>query len=135
MIKDAQHGFLPGKSCATNLISFLESITEAKDNVKSVDVIYLDFRKAFDKVPHKRLITKLKAKGVSEEITKWIEEWLEQRVQVMKVGGEMSEESDVGSAVPQGIVLGLSLFTIFIDDVDDCITALANIIKFADDTK
>jgi hypothetical protein len=77
----------------------------------------------------------LKAKGVSKEITKWIEEWLDQRVQVMKVGGEMSEESDVGSAVPQGTVLGPSLFTIFIDDVDDCIMVLANIIKFADDTK
>ncbi len=63
LIKDTQHGFMPGRSCATNLISFLESVTEAKDNAKSVDVIYLDFSKAFDKVPHKRLSVKLRAKG------------------------------------------------------------------------
>jgi hypothetical protein len=53
LIKDTQHGFMPGRSCATNLISFLESVTEAKDNDKSVDVIYLDLSKAFDKVPRK----------------------------------------------------------------------------------
>jgi hypothetical protein len=73
LIADTQHGFMPGRSCTTNLISFLESVTEAKDNATSVDVIYLDFSKAFDKVPHKRLSTKLRAKGVSTEITKWIE--------------------------------------------------------------
>jgi hypothetical protein len=100
LIKDTQHGFMPGRSCATNLISFLESVTGAKDNAKSVDVIYLDFSKAFDKVPHKRLSAKLKAKGVSKEITKWIEDWLDQRKHVVKVGGEMSEEGEVGSGVP-----------------------------------
>jgi hypothetical protein len=80
LIKVTQHGLMPNQTCATNLISFLESITEAKDNAKSVDLIYLDFSKAFDKVPHKRLIAKLKAKGVSKEITDWIEEWLDRNV-------------------------------------------------------
>jgi hypothetical protein len=69
LIKDMQHGFMPGRSYATNLVSFLESVTEAKDSGKSVDVIYLDFSKAFDKVPHKRLMAKLRGKGISEEMS------------------------------------------------------------------
>ncbi len=71
--KSTQHGFMPGRSCATNITSFLESVMEAKDSRKSVDMIYLDFSKAFDKVPHKRLLPKLRAKGTSEEISRRIE--------------------------------------------------------------
>jgi hypothetical protein len=87
------------------------------------------------KVTHKRLIAKLKAKGMNTEIRKWIEDWLDQRIQVVKVGREMTEEGDVGSEVPQGTVLGLRLFTVFIVDVDECLMALAYIIKFAIDSK
>ena len=61
LINDSQHGFLPKRSCLTNLLEFLEYVTSAVDQGKPVDVIYIDFQKAFDKVPHERLLSKLKA--------------------------------------------------------------------------
>jgi hypothetical protein len=135
LIKDSQHGFMPGRSCTTNLITFLEKATLAKDNGKPMDVVYLDFSKAFDKVPHRRLLRKMEGKKINKEVIKWIENWLTGRTQRVKVNGEMSEEGDVGSGVPQGTVLGPCLFTIFIDDADDCAVGQTLIIKFADDTK
>ena len=65
ILRLSQHGFLPGKSCVTNLIEYLEALLKQLDNGHAVDVIYLDFAKAFDKVPHQRLLVKLKAIGVS----------------------------------------------------------------------
>jgi ribonuclease P/MRP protein subunit RPP40 len=90
------------------MISFLESVTEAKAYKKPVDVVYLDFSKAFDKVPYKRLLEKPRVKGVSKEVAKWIEHWLTERTQRVSVGvgGEMSEEGEMGSGVPQGTVFG-----------------------------
>jgi hypothetical protein len=128
LIRSTQHRFMPGRSWATNLISFLENVTEAKNRGKSVDVVYLNFSKAFDKVPHK-------SKGVSEEVARWIEHWLAERMQRVRVGGEMSEEREVGLGVPQGTVLGRCLFSVFIDDADKCTVGSTNIIKFADDIK
>ena len=135
LIKDSQHGFMPGRSCTTNLITFLEKATLAKDNGKAMDVVYLDFSKAFDKVPHRRLLKKMEGKNINEGVINWIENWLTGRTQRVKVNGEMSEEGEVGSGVPQGTVLGPCLFTIFIDDADDSAVGETQIIKFADDTK
>jgi hypothetical protein len=70
LIKDTQHGFMPGKSCATNLTFFMDKVTRAVDEGKAVDIIYLDFAKAFDKVPRQRLLNKLRAKGVDVNIVK-----------------------------------------------------------------
>ncbi len=104
---------MPGRSFAINLISFLESVTEAKACRKPV--VYLDFSKAFDKVPHKRLLAQLRAKGVSKKVAKWIEHWLTERTQRVRVGlgGEMSKEGEMGSGVPQGTVLGPLLLLSF----------------------
>ena len=98
-----------------------------------VDVVYLDFQKAFDKVPHCRLVSKLKAHGVGDYVCNWIEDWLNNRKQRVLLGGMASDWSTVRSGVPQGSVLGPVLFTIFINDIDENICS--NIIKFADDTK
>jgi hypothetical protein len=102
LISKSQHGFITGRSCKTNLVTFLENVTEAKDDGKSVDVIYLDFSKAFDKVPHKRLLRKMEAKNVSKEVLEWTNSWLSQRKQKVKVNGDLSEEGDVDSGVPKG---------------------------------
>ena len=64
LIKDSQHGFMPGRSCSTNLVVFQDKLTKIVDQGKSVDIFYLDFAKAFDKVPQKRLVQKLKNKGI-----------------------------------------------------------------------
>jgi hypothetical protein len=100
-----------------------------------VDVLYLDFAKAFDKVPHGRLVTKLEAKGITGEFRNWVEEWLSGRTQRVMVEGVTSGEEDVKSGVPQGTVLGPPLFTVFIDDIDDFVELIKLFIKFADDGK
>ena len=133
LIKDTQHGFTKGRSCLTNLLDFLEDATKWVDEGIPVDVIYLDFAKAFDKVPHTRLIKKLEAHGISGKVSLWISNWLSNRKQRVSLNSNLSGWSDVLSGVPQGSVLGPLLFLIFINDIDDELSC--KIIKFADDTK
>ena len=76
LFSKAQHGFIKGKSCVTQLLEFLEDITQAIDNGEDVDVVYLDFCKAFDKVPHKRLLKKLYGYGIRGKIYNWVKEFL-----------------------------------------------------------
>ena len=133
LLNSSQHGFLKARSCLTNMLCFFEEITKWIDVGSPVDVIYLDFQKAFDKVPHQRLLLKLKAHGIGDSITDWIEQWLTDRRQRVVVDGEVSNWKSVLSGVPQGSVLGPILFLIYINDLDDNITS--NVLKFADDTK
>ena len=133
LFNSSQHGFLKARSCLTNMLCFLEEITKWIDVGSPVDIIYLDFQKAFDKVPHQRLLLKLKAHGIGDSITDWIEQWLTDRRQRVVVDGEVSNWKSVLSGVPQGSVLGPILFLIYINDLDDSITS--NVLKFADDTK
>jgi hypothetical protein len=106
LIKDSQHGFMPGRSCTSNLTIFMNELTKAVDDGKAADVFYLDFAKAFDKVAHKRLIIKVEAKGIDGKISRWLEEWLKNRKQTVVVDGVESDESEVESGVPQGTVMG-----------------------------
>ena len=100
--------------------------------MREIDIIYLDFKKAFDKMPHQRLLLKLKAHGIGNGMINWIEKWLIDRRQRVVVDGEVSNWKAVFSAVPQGSVLGPILFLIYINDLDDDITS--KVLKFADDT-
>lgn len=133
LIRQSQHGFRHGKSCLTNLLTFLDSVTRFVDAGDPVDVIYLDFAKAFDRVPHRRLLLKLAQHGLSGKLLDWISAWLKDRVQRTCIKGVFSEWSSVLSGVPQGSVLGPLLFLVFINDLDSHVVNA--ILKFADDTK
>ena len=133
LLRSSQHGFRRRRSCLTNLVEFFHFVFSEHDRDKAVDVIYLDFQKAFDKVPHRRLLGKVRALGIDGSVANWIENWLDDRRQRVVVHGEASDWVPVVSGVPQGSVLGPLLFIIYVNDMD-CDMA-ARISKFADDTK
>ena len=105
LLNPSQHGFLKARSCLTNMLCFLEETTKWIDGGSPVDIIYLDFQKAVDKVPHQKLLLKLKAHGIGDGIIDRIGKWLTDRRQHVVVDGEVSNWKSVLSRVPQGSVL------------------------------
>ncbi|KAF2344603.1 Reverse transcriptase domain [Trinorchestia longiramus] len=81
LINDTQHSFREKRSCLTNLLDFFEEVNRIYDSTKAMDLVYLDFRKAFDKVPHERLISKVEARGIRGNYSRWIRNWLTGRTQ------------------------------------------------------
>ena len=132
LFSEHQFGFRSGHSCSTQLLSVLEDWSKALDCNENVDVIYLDFRKAFDTVPYARLINKLYAYGIRRRLLRWIQNFLTNRKQKIIVQGEESQWADVASGIPQGSVLGPVLFLTYINDLPDAIKKFVTI--FADDT-
>ena len=134
LIRKSQHGFKPSKSCTTNLLEFLEVATRTVDEGNNLDVVYLDFSKAFDLVPRKWLLSKLKAHGFGGPLLHWIDKWLTDQKQRIVLNGKASAWAAVKSGVPQGSILGPILFAFFINDLEDDID-ITVLVKFTEDTK
>lgn len=130
---DNQHGFLPGRSSTTNLLKCLSDWTRQHDAGQPTDVIYLDFEKAFDRVPHQRLLRKLEHLGLRGNLLAWIAAFLDNRSFRVRVDGHLSSEKVVTSGVPQGSVLGPLLFVLYISDL--CRLMKVQNEWFADDAK
>ena len=124
---------MPGRSCSTQLLKVLDEWTKQIDQGLPIDVIYMDFAKAFDSVPHKRLLLKLSAYGIRGKLLDWIGSFLIGRKQRVTVNGVSSKWSQVSSGVPQGSVLEPLLFLVFINDLPEAVNSNKEI--FADDTK
>ena len=133
LLQDFQHGFRLGRSCLTALIDYFNTIVELLLTNQNVDVVYLDFAKAFDRVDHGVLLEKMKRIGVSGKLYSWIESFLCNRKQVVIVDGVQSVPVTVKSGVPQGTVLGPLLFLIMINDISEGL--VCRILSFADDTR
>ena len=133
LIAKEQHGFVKGRSCLTNLLETLDDSTNSLDEGEGLDMIYLDYSKAFDSVGHKRLIHKIKSYGFGDVFINWITDFLANRKQRVFLRGHLSEQKDVLSGVPQGSVLGPLLFILFVNDLPDIVNGKVKM--YADDTR
>ena len=133
LLSSKQYGFITGRSTTTQLLYYLDECVKKIATGGNVDAIYLDFSKAFDTVPHRRLLGKLEAYGIHGNTLNWIKGFLFDRTQEVVVNGAKSASAPVISGIPQGSVLGPLLFVIYINDLLDDITSGG--LMFADDTK
>ena len=128
-----QFGFLKGRSTTLQLLKVLNDWTESMESKFSTDCIYLDYQKAFDSVPHRRLISKLRSYKINECLVRWVENYLQDRSQFVEINGEKSQWIPVTSVIPQGSVLGPLLFLIYINDLPENVNS--TVYMYADDTK
>ena len=129
-----QHGFRSGRSTTTQLLEYFDSVLSMVEEGHYVDSIYLDFAKAFDKVDHNILLTKMAKLGIRGHLYTWISSFLKCRQQAVRVEGVLSDRVWVKSGVPQGSVLGPLLFLIMMHDINEYIDH-AILSSYADDTK
>lgn len=132
-LSDCQHGFVKGRSTATQLILTHHKWAKALDEGHQVDVVFLDFSKAFDRVPHQALLHKLCNFGISGELLNWCQDYLSNRRQRVVIDGYSSSLTEITSGVPQGSILGPLFFVLFINDLPDVVSSASTIALYADD--
>ena len=128
LLSDSQFGFRKNRSTILQLLTVLNDWTEILDNNLQVDTVYTDFRKAFDSVPHKRLIKKVEGYGIKGPLLQWLTNFLYKRQQRVIIHGKSSAWIDVLSGIPQGSILGPVLFIMYINELPGSVCQL-----FADD--
>ncbi len=135
-ITNKQHGFLPERSCTTQMLNYSNILSLHLNNKSQTDIIYFDFSKAFDSVNHDIILEKLRySYGINGFLLRFIREYLRNRRQCVTLNGESSTFSDVLSGVPQGSILGPLFFVLFINDIVNVIDENTLILLYADDLK
>ena len=134
LFNPGQHGFRYGRSCLSQLITHYDHILDLLEQSHNVDVVYIDFAKAFDKVDFMATMHKLISLGISGKVGRWIYSFLTHRTQQVMVNKFFSKPIEVKSGVPQGSVLGPLIFLFLIGDIDKDVNE-AFLSSFADDTR
>ena len=133
LFSKSQYGFISKRSAALQLLNVLELWCNILDEDGVIDDINMDFQKAFDTVPHRRLLGKLESYGLQGDVLNWIQAFLTNRKQKVVINGHSSEWTNVKSGVPQGSVIAALLFVIYINDLPENIKS--QLFLFADDCK
>ena len=134
LLSPAQHGFMNKKSCSTSHVELFDHISTLQDTGHIISIVYFDFNKAFDTVPHKKLLYKLQLYGFRDPLYSWIQSFLKDRSQFITIEQQCSSRHTVPSGVIQGSVLGPLLFLLYINDITGCIKN-GRPFLFADDLK
>ena len=134
VISCTQHGFQSGRSTESLLLQFYDFVTSELDSNMIVETIFFDFAKAFDRIPHCKLIDCLDRIGISGSLLKWFSDFFSDRFQKVRINSTTSEPCSVTSGIVQGSVLGPTLFNIYINSIDDAFSN-CHILKYADDVR
>ena len=134
LVAEGQHGFCQGRSCATQLVTMYHDWSSILDQQPSprIDAVFLDWSKAFDKVSHSLLLSKLHRYGICGQMLKWFTSYLYGRIQRVQYSGKFSDWIPVKSGVPQGSIPGTLLFNIHVLDLPSFVSSA--IPQYADDT-